>query len=97
MCILYVYISFFFRLRGWYSAGGHAQKMKSLSIGGGGRDFNAPLYTFEEANEAKIGENFKESYIFTVVATINLIRVENSIYKACPILSCKKKVSFSED
>ncbi|KAL6425446.1 hypothetical protein ACFW04_009553 [Cataglyphis niger] len=80
------------RLRGWYTTVGHSENAKSLSKAGGGGDFNAPLYTFEEATEARLGEKLNLADSYTVVATINLIRVENSIYKACPVESCKKKL-----
>lgn len=82
-----------FRLRKWYTAANHLENVKFLSRSSGG-DFNTPLYTFREMTEARLGEklNFTDSY--KVVATINLIRVENSIYKACPIDSCRKKVSY---
>lgn len=73
------------------------ENVKSLSRsggGGGGGDINAPLYTFQEATDAKLGEKIDAADVFSVVATINMIRVENSIYKACPIESCKKKVSY---
>ncbi|XP_072749031.1 replication protein A 70 kDa DNA-binding subunit [Anoplolepis gracilipes] len=81
------------RLRGWYTTVGHSENAKSLSkAGGGGGDFNSPLYTFQEATEARLGEKLNIPDAYTVVATINLIRVENSIYKACPIESCKKKL-----
>lgn len=80
------------RLRGWYTTVGHSETAKSLSKAGGSGDFNAPLYTFQEATEARLGEKLNLADAFTVVATINLIRVENSIYKACPVESCKKKL-----
>ncbi|XP_029671382.1 replication protein A 70 kDa DNA-binding subunit-like [Formica exsecta] len=80
------------KLRGWYTTVGHSENAKSLSKAGGGGDFNAPLYTFEEATEARLGEKLNLADAYTVVATINLIRVENSIYKACPVESCKKKL-----
>lgn len=80
-------------MRGWYTAVGHSENIKSLSKTGGGGDFNAPLYTFEEATEARLGEKMNLADSFTVVATINMIRVENAIYKACPVESCKKKVN----
>lgn len=82
----------YFRLRGWYTAIGHSENARSLSKAGGS-DFNAPLYTFQEATEARLGEKMNLSDAFAVVAIINMIRVENSIYKACPIESCKKKAS----
>ncbi|KYM93577.1 Replication protein A 70 kDa DNA-binding subunit [Cyphomyrmex costatus] len=80
------------RLRGWYTAVGHSENAKSLSKVSGGGDFNAPLYTFEEATEARLGEKMNLVDTFTVVATINTIRVENAVYKACPVESCKKKL-----
>lgn len=91
-----MYYDVYFRLRGWYTAVGHSETAKSLSKGGGNSDFNAPLYTFQEVTEARLGEKMNLADLFTVVATINLIRVENSIYKACPVESCKKKVSRGE-
>ncbi|XP_014477578.1 PREDICTED: replication protein A 70 kDa DNA-binding subunit [Dinoponera quadriceps] len=81
------------RLRGWYAKGGNLENAKSLSrAGGGGGDVNAPLYTFQEVTDAKLGERMNAADVFSVVATINIIRVENSIYKACPVESCKKKL-----
>ncbi|XP_011875175.1 PREDICTED: replication protein A 70 kDa DNA-binding subunit [Vollenhovia emeryi] len=80
------------RLRGWYTAGGHSENAKSLSRAGGSGDSNMPLYTFQEATEARLGEKMNLSDAFMVVATINMIRMENAIYKACPIESCKKKL-----
>jgi len=93
-----MYANVYFRLRGWYTAGGHAESVKSLSRaggGGGGGDFNSPLYSFQEATEARLGEKLNLADSYSVVATINTIRVENSIYKACPVESCKKKVSHA--
>lgn len=88
--MLYIY----FRLRGWYTSIGCTENMKSLSrTGGGGGDFNAPMYTFQEASAARLGERMEAADTFSVVATINVIRTENSIYKACPVEGCKKKVS----
>jgi len=95
---LHVYANVYFRLRGWYTAGGHSETVKSLSRaggGGGGGDFNSPLYSFQEATEARLGEKLNLADSYSVVATINTIRVENSIYKACPVESCKKKVSYT--
>jgi len=88
-----LYYNVHFRLRGWYTAVGHLETAKSLSRGASGGDFNAPLYTFQEATEARLGEKMNLADSFTVVATINMIRVENAIYKACPVESCKKKVN----
>ncbi|KAL6256338.1 hypothetical protein P5V15_012455 [Pogonomyrmex californicus] len=80
------------RLIRWYTAGGHSETVKSLSRAGGSGDSNAPLYTFQEIAEARLGEKMGSPDLFSVVATINLVRVENSIYKACPVESCKKKL-----
>ncbi|KAL6438135.1 hypothetical protein ACFW04_004397 [Cataglyphis niger] len=78
-------------LRKWYTSVGHLENVKSLSKPSGS-DFNVPLYTFQEATEARLGERLDLVDSYKVVATINLIRVENSIYKACPIDICKKKL-----
>ncbi|XP_071577966.1 replication protein A 70 kDa DNA-binding subunit [Temnothorax nylanderi] len=80
------------RLRGWYTAVGHSENAKSLSRAGGSGDFNAPLCTFQEATEARLGEKMNLPDSFTVVAIVNMIRVENAIYKACPVDGCKKKL-----
>ncbi|XP_071569838.1 replication protein A 70 kDa DNA-binding subunit-like [Temnothorax nylanderi] len=80
------------RLRGWYTAVGHSENAKSLSRAGGSGDFNAPLCTFQEATEARLGEKMNLPDAFTVVAIVNMIRVENAIYKACPVDGCKKKL-----
>lgn len=80
-------------MREWYTAANHLESVKSLSKSVGS-DFNTPLYTFREMTEARLGERLDLADSYRVVATINLIRVENSIYKACPIDSCRKKVSY---
>lgn len=46
--------------------------------------------TFQEAKDMELG--YKNSDIYTVKATLNMIRMENAIYKACPSENCKKKV-----
>ncbi|KAM0735637.1 Replication protein A 70 kDa DNA-binding subunit [Formica fusca] len=78
-------------LRRWYTATSHLENVKSLSKPNAG-DFNVPLYTFQEATETRLGERLNLADSYKVVATINLIRMENSIYKACPIDICKKKL-----
>ncbi|XP_070150372.1 replication protein A 70 kDa DNA-binding subunit-like isoform X2 [Polyergus mexicanus] len=78
-------------LRRWYTATSHLENVKSLSNPNVG-DFNVPLYTFQEATEARLGERLNLADSYKVAATINLIRMENSIYKACPIDICKKKL-----
>ncbi|XP_039303739.1 replication protein A 70 kDa DNA-binding subunit isoform X2 [Solenopsis invicta] len=80
------------RLRGWYTAVGHSETAKSLSRVGGSTDFNGPLYTFQEATDARLGEKMNLPDSFTVVATIKQIKTENSLYRACPVENCKKKL-----
>lgn len=48
------------------------------------------LITIGEANSQIDKKNGPE--IFTVKATINLLRTENILYKSCPSENCKKKV-----
>ncbi|EFN70726.1 Replication protein A 70 kDa DNA-binding subunit [Camponotus floridanus] len=79
------------KLRKWYAAANHLENVKFLSRSSGG-DFNTPLYTFREMTEAQLGGKLNFTDLYKVVATINLIRVENSVYKACPIDSCRKKL-----
>jgi replication factor A1 len=79
------------RLRGWYAAVGHSENARLLSKAGGS-GVNLPLYTFQEATEARLGEKMNFQDQFNVAAVINMIRVENALYKACPLEGCKKKI-----
>jgi replication factor A1 len=47
--------------------------------------------TLKEAQENQLGCGDKPDY-FTTVATVLLVRSENSLYKACPTAECNKKV-----
>ena len=63
--------------------------------------FHCPLFldlgfptnwlTLKEAQENQLGCGDKPDY-FTTVATVLLVRSENSLYKACPTAECNKKV-----
>ncbi|XP_011861912.1 PREDICTED: replication protein A 70 kDa DNA-binding subunit-like [Vollenhovia emeryi] len=87
-----MYCDVYFRLREWYTTVGHSENAKSLSRAGGSGDLNVPLYTLQEATEARLGEKMNISDAFMMMATNKMIRVENAIYEACPIESCKKKL-----
>lgn len=63
--------------------------MLSKTFGSVG-DTSGPWITFAEANEMKLGHRGLD--MFTVKATVNMIRVENALYKSCPNDTCKKKV-----
>jgi replication factor A1 len=47
--------------------------------------------TLKEAQENQLGCGDKPDY-FTCVATVLIVRSENSLYKACPTAECNKKV-----
>jgi hypothetical protein len=47
--------------------------------------------TLKEAQENQLGCGDKPDY-FTSVATVLIVRSENSLYKACPTTECNKKV-----
>lgn len=47
--------------------------------------------TLKEAQENQLGCGDKPDY-FTSVATVLIVRSENSLYKACPTAECNKKV-----
>jgi hypothetical protein len=47
--------------------------------------------TLKEAQENQLGGGDKPDY-FTCVATVLIVRSENSLYKACPTPECNKKV-----
>lgn len=53
---------------------------------------NGPLITFKEATDLGLGHKVADMY--TVKATVNMIRIENALYKACPSENCKKKVIY---
>ncbi|XP_076637806.1 replication protein A 70 [Colletes latitarsis] len=79
------------RLRGWFNTVGRNTDVKTLSRtfgsdGGAG----GPWITFVEAKQMNLGKNGSD--VYTVKATVNMIRVENSIYKSCPTENCKKKL-----
>lgn len=51
--------------------------------------------TFKEVQENQLGCGEKPDY-FTSVATVLLVRSENSLYKACPTAECNKKVGYAQ-
>lgn len=81
-----------FRLRGWFNTIGRDEEAKSLSKGQGGttRGASGPLITFKDAIDMRLGT--KATDVYMVIASVNMIRVENALYKSCPFESCKKKV-----
>ncbi|XP_053984210.1 replication protein A 70 kDa DNA-binding subunit [Hylaeus anthracinus] len=78
------------RLRGWFNTIGRSTDVKAISrpLGGGGA--SGPWLTFKEARDMELG--FKGVDVYTVKATVNMIRVENALYKSCPSENCKKKL-----
>ncbi|XP_015524871.1 replication protein A 70 kDa DNA-binding subunit [Neodiprion pinetum] len=81
------------RLRGWYNTTGCTENVHTISkgLGGGSGGMNGPWLTFKEAKDMQLGCRETPDY-FIVKATINMIRTENSLYKACPTDDCKKKL-----
>lgn len=85
-----IYFLFQYRLRGWFNTLGHIEETKSLS-----RTFETMIetgswVTLAEAKENNLGE--KGVSVYTVKATISMLRSESALYKACPSENCKKKV-----
>ncbi|XP_031632411.1 replication protein A 70 kDa DNA-binding subunit, partial [Contarinia nasturtii] len=80
-------------LRGWFDNGGGREIRNSISaqVGGGGGNFNTEWLTFHEAKLKNLGNGDKPDY-FQVKGTIQVIRNQNPVYKACPQDQCKKKV-----
>ncbi|XP_078035278.1 replication protein A 70 [Augochlora pura] len=78
------------KLRGWFNSAGRNQEAKSLSKTFGGSDETGPWVTFEEAKLNNVG--LRGAEVYTAKAIVNMIRVENSIYKSCPADNCKKKL-----
>lgn len=81
------------KLRGWYKTIGASQESRSISKSGagGGGMLNGPWATFKEAEQQRFGHHEMPN-TFIAKATVNLIRAENTLYKACPSEGCKKKV-----
>ncbi|XP_076234444.1 replication protein A 70 [Calliopsis andreniformis] len=79
------------RLRGWFNTVGRNEETKSISraLGGAG-GAGGPWLTFKEAKDMELG--FKGPEMYTVKATVNMIRIENALYKSCPSEACKKKL-----
>lgn len=80
------------RLRGWFSTIGRNEEVKSISkaLGGGAGGGSGPWLSFQEAVDLKLGHAGVD--VYTVKAVINMIRVENALYKSCPTEGCKKKL-----
>ncbi|XP_066597449.1 replication protein A 70 kDa DNA-binding subunit isoform X2 [Prorops nasuta] len=78
------------RLRGWFNSTGHNKEIKSLSnVTAGGASYSQCI-TFKEAKDLQLGLTRTDYY--NVIATVNMIRVENCLYKACPTEACMKKL-----
>ncbi|XP_034177571.1 replication protein A 70 [Osmia lignaria lignaria] len=79
------------RLRGWFKTIGCNEDMKSVSRAfGGANNTSGPLITFKEATDLELGHRGTDMYV--IKATVNMIRIENALYKACPSEGCKKKL-----
>nr|XP_033324078.1 replication protein A 70 kDa DNA-binding subunit [Megalopta genalis] len=80
------------KLRGWFNTVGRNEEVKSISrtLGSGASSQSSSWITIREAKNSETG--VKNMEIFTVKAMVNMIRVENAIYKSCPIEGCKKKL-----
>lgn len=79
------------RLRGWFNTVGRTEEAKSISKGlGGAGGASGPWLTFQETKDMELGLRGPDMY--TIKATVSLIRIENSLYKSCPSESCKKKM-----
>ncbi|XP_014209372.1 replication protein A 70 kDa DNA-binding subunit-like [Copidosoma floridanum] len=79
------------KLRGWFRTVGANTESRSLSTTNASSGMNVQWVTFQEADENKFGHQDHPSY-FICKATVNLIRSENVLYKACPSEGCRKKV-----
>ena len=79
------------RLRGWFKTIGCNEDMKSVSRAfGGAGNTSGPLITFKEAADLELGHRGTDMYV--IKATVNMIRIENALYKSCPSEGCKKKL-----
>ncbi|XP_066251958.1 replication protein A 70 kDa DNA-binding subunit [Euwallacea similis] len=85
-----------FALKGWYEREGMNITASDLSARNNTSSFNVPWMTFREVQDQQFGtiDPVKGDY-YKVKATVLLIRVEKSIYKAC--IGCNKKVIDNGD
>jgi len=81
------------KLRGWFDNIGSTQEQENISgrTGAAGGGFPTNWMTLKESQDNQLGCGDKPDY-FTTVATVLLVRSENSLYKACPTAECNKKV-----
>jgi hypothetical protein len=56
--------------------------------------FSSNWMTLKEAQDNQLGCGDRPDY-FTTVATVLMVKSENSLYKACPTAECNKKVGSS--
>ncbi|XP_012256946.2 replication protein A 70 kDa DNA-binding subunit [Athalia rosae] len=86
------------RLRGWYNTTGCNETVNTISktLGGLGGGLNGPWLTFKEAKSQQLGCGETPDY-FVAKATINMIKIENALYAACPSENCNKKVVLHDD
>lgn len=81
------------KLRGWFDSVGATQEQENISgrTGIAGSGISTNWMTLKEAQENQLGCGDKPDY-FTAVATVLIVRSQNSLYKACPTTECNKKV-----
>lgn len=79
------------KLRGWFDNEGSNQQTTSVSARTGGGNFSTEWLTFHEVKARGMGDSDKAEY-FQLCGTINLIRSNNAVYKACSTADCNKKV-----
>lgn len=79
-------------LRGWFDNGGGKEIRNLLSAQqGGGSNIATEWMSFHEAKLKNLGNGDKPDY-FQLKGTIQLIRSNQLVYKACAQENCKKKV-----
>lgn len=81
------------QVRGWFDNGGadNITNFVSARVGGAGGPMSTEWLSFFDVRAKNLGCGDKPDY-FQIKATIQLVRGQNSIYKACISPECNKKV-----
>lgn len=81
------------QVRGWFDNGGadNVTNFISARVGGTGGPMSTEWLSFFDVRAKNLGNGDKPDY-FQTKATIQMVRGENSIYKACSTPECNKKV-----
>ncbi|KAH8355942.1 hypothetical protein KR200_003721, partial [Drosophila serrata] len=79
------------KLRGWFDNGGGDNIANMVSARTGGGSYSTDWMTLKDIQIRNLGCGDKPDY-FQCKAVVNVVKQENSYYRACPQTDCNKKV-----